>query len=300
MDYRLQTALLELTSPDDFLAALGADPCQRFTDPGERESCVGLVANSEFIRQLTDITISVLSGFQTCASNFARGVPDYPIIINNPNNGTCVGPSRLRRHVRRVGDDHDLTRSMLDGIKHYVETKPEPQGGPMKNPTMDLIQLSRRQSRNCALVGQCFERCPDCRDQQTTCGAASALISTDVCAAWTLAATVAFGTLAVGPCLPVAATCGPAAPYCEAACVSVAGGLAGAVANSVCARRNAGICVPITQRCANCNNQNNGICNENSAQCCAGETGTRCGVNCCCCPQGQAPGGMNCACTASA
>ncbi|KAK4207994.1 hypothetical protein QBC37DRAFT_454014, partial [Rhypophila decipiens] len=54
VDYRLQTALLELTSPADFLAALGADPCARYTDPDENAACRLLFANEELVASITE------------------------------------------------------------------------------------------------------------------------------------------------------------------------------------------------------------------------------------------------------
>ncbi|KFY68212.1 hypothetical protein V496_01234 [Pseudogymnoascus sp. VKM F-4515 (FW-2607)] len=54
VDYRMQTAILGITSPSDFLAALGANPCQIYADPTEHDTCVELLANSEFVSQLTD------------------------------------------------------------------------------------------------------------------------------------------------------------------------------------------------------------------------------------------------------
>ena len=49
VDYRFQSAILGITSPSDFLAALGPNPCQRYTDPTENQFCLDLLANSQFV-----------------------------------------------------------------------------------------------------------------------------------------------------------------------------------------------------------------------------------------------------------
>ncbi|KAK3312841.1 hypothetical protein B0H66DRAFT_568988 [Apodospora peruviana] len=292
VDYRMQTAILGITSPSAFLAALGPNPCQIYTDATEHATCVALLANSAFVSELTDITVGVLTAFQTCASDFATGGPDYPVVINEP---TC--PSSVRRHAKRVGEDHDLTQSMLEGIEHYTMTAPAPVLGQMKQPLPDLIQLARRQASTCARTGQCFERCPDCRDQQTYCGSSAAAITTNVCGGVGAVVGAGVGALAAGAC---GTACGPGALVCAGFCAAAAGGLAGTAATAVCTAVSSRICTPLTEKCANCNSANSGICNADSTQCCAGETGTQCGAGCCCCPRCQAPGGINCACTAAA
>ena len=295
VDYRMQTAILGITSPSDFLAALGPDPCQTYTDPTEHDTCVSLVANSEFVSQLTDITIGVLTAFQECASDYATGGPDYQVVINEPGNATCGDPNSVRRHVKRFGEDHDLTQLMLGGIEHYRMTAPAPVLGRMKS-SPDPFQLVRKQQSTCSQTGTCFETCPDCRDQQTYCGSSATLITTAVCGGLAAIVNAGVGTLAASAC---GAACGPAAPLCATFCGRAAGGLSAVVVGSACAVLRSSICDPLTQRCANCNSANNGICDAGSTQCCAGETGTSCGADCCCCPQCQAPGGINCACTAA-
>lgn len=294
----MQTAILGITSPSDFLAALGANPCQIYADPTEHDTCVELLANSEFVSQLTDITIGVLTAFQTCASDFATGSPDYQVIINEPDNATCGGSSSVRRHVKRVGEDHDLTQSMLEGIEHYRMTAAPPVLGQMKS-SSDLIQLVRKQQSTCSQTGICFERCPDCRDQQTYCGSTAAAITTNVCGGVGAIVGAGVGALAGTACATLCAPTGPGAATCAVFCAAAAGGLAGTAATATCTSVSSSICTPLTERCANCNSANNGICNADSTQCCAGETGTQCGANCCCCPRCQAPGGINCACTAA-
>ncbi|KAM7214724.1 hypothetical protein V8F06_009889, partial [Rhypophila decipiens] len=54
VDYRIQSARLGITSPAEFLAALGPDPCSTYTDPSEHDICLELLSNSEFVAQLTD------------------------------------------------------------------------------------------------------------------------------------------------------------------------------------------------------------------------------------------------------
>jgi len=93
---------------------------------------------------MADITLGVLTAFRTCASDFATGGPDYQVFINEPDNATC-GPNKARRHAKRaLGDDHDLTPIMLEGIEHYRMTAPAPALGRMKSAPMDLIQLVRK------------------------------------------------------------------------------------------------------------------------------------------------------------
>ena len=287
VDYRIQSAILGITTPSDFLAALGPNPCQNFTDPTEHDSCVELLANSQFVSQLTDITSGFLSAYQTCASDFATGGADYQIIINEPNNATCT--NTVRRHEKQtfgVGEGYDLTRSMLEGIEL----------GPRKS---SGLQLTRKQLSTCAQTGQCFQRCPDCRDQQTYCGTQATIITTAVCGTLAALANAAVQGLAAAACGSVCAPLGLGAVACAAFCGRVAGGLSAVAVGAACAEVRAAICNPLTQRCANCNSANNGICDAGSTQCCAGETGTQCGAGCCCCPQCQAPGGINCACTAA-
>ncbi|KAM7217991.1 hypothetical protein V8F06_006674 [Rhypophila decipiens] len=296
VDYRLQTALLELTSPADFLAALGADPCASYTDPDENAACRLLLANEELVESITELTIAALTALQSCAADFAAGTPHDQIIVTDP--GTCAAPTR--RRVRRAGEEHDLTQTILEAIEALQLSAPPPVLGEMKPAavTRDLLEIIKRQSGSCANVGRCFQTCPSCREQQTTCGPNSVVISTDVCNAVTAVVAAVVGGLAVAPCAAASAACGPLILACEAICVGGLGGLAGVVANGICNRRNNNVCNPLAERCANCNTANGNICNPDSSQCCAGETGTQCGTNgCCCCPRCQAPGGINCACT---
>ena len=294
VDYRIQSAILGLTTPSDFLAALGPNPCQIYTDPEENKYCVDLLANSQFVSQLTDLTTGVLSAIQTCASDFALGAPEEQIIFNEP---TCMGGNSVRRHQKRtygVAENHDLTGSMLEAIDYYRSTAPAPLLGPLKS---SGLQLVRKQSNNCAQTGMCFARCPDCRDAQTVCGPRATAITTGVCGALTVVVGSAVTAVATVICT---GSCGPAAPLCAPFCIGMAGGLATVAVGTACALDYIDICDPINQRCANCNDSNNGICNPSSTQCCAGETGTQCGTNCCCCPRCQAPGGINCECTSAA
>ncbi len=300
VDYRIQSAVLGITSPSDFLAALGPNPCQTYTDPTENSVCMELLANSRFVAQLTDIIIGVLSAFQTCASDFAAGGSDYQIIINEPNNTNCRGPNG-RGHEKRtfgVGEDYDLTRSMLEALEFYRNTAGAPLLGPRKS---SVLQLTRKQLSTCARTGMCFDTCTDCRDQQTygCVGSQATVITTAVCGTFGVFVSAAAAALAAGACVTACAELGPGALACGASCATLAAGLAGVAAGAACAEVWAQICDPITQRCANCNSAHSGICNADSTQCCAGETGTQCGVDCCCCPECFAPGGINCACTAA-
>lgn len=295
VDYRIQSALLGLTSPSDFLTALGSDPCLTYTDPSEHDFCVQLLANSRFVSQLTDITKGLVGAYETCASNYALGAPDYPIVFNTPNNGTCMG--RNGKRAFGVGETYDLTRSMLEGIEYSRSIADVPLSGPLKS---SVLQLTRRQAGTCSRTGQCFQTCPDCRDQQTYCGTQATVITTAVCGSLAAIANAAVQGLAVASCTAACAEVGPLALACGAFCGRAAGGLAAVAVGGVCAEVRISICDPITQRCANCNSANNGICDSGSTQCCPGETGTSCGTGgCCCCPRCQAPGGINCACTSA-
>ena len=289
VDYRIQSAILGITTPSGFLAALGPNPCQRYTDPTEHNFCVELLANSQFVGQLTGITNGLLSAFQTCASGFATGGPDYRIIVNEPNNATCPGHNSVRRHEEQtfgVGEDYDLIRSMLEGVEL----------GPRKSSD---LRLTRKQLSTCSQTGVCFQRCPDCRDRETYCGSQGTIITTAVCGSLAAIANAGVAVLAGAACASVCAPAGPAAVACAAFCARAAGGLSAVAVVAACAELRSAICDPLTQRCANCNSANNGICNPGSTQCCAGETGTQCGAGCCCCPRCQAPGGINCECTAA-
>ena len=297
VDYRIQSAILGLTTPSDFLAALGPDPCHIYTDPTENAYCVQLLANSQFVGQLTAITNEVLNGFHTCASDFAAGGSDYQIIINEPN-ATCTGRDNTRRHEKRtfgIGEVHDLTRSMLEGLEHSRSTADAPLLGRWKSD----LQLTRKQLSTCSRTGQCFQTCPDCRDQQTYCGTQANIIATAVCASLGTLTGAGVSVIAGAACGAACAPLGPAAAGCAAFCASAAPGLSAIAVGAVCAEVRASICDPLTERCANCNSANNGICDAGSTQCCPGETGTQCGNGCCCCPQCQAPGGINCECTAA-
>lgn len=291
VDYRIQSAILGITTPSDFLAALGSDPCQMFTDPTEYSTCVDLLANSQFVAELTDITTSFLDEFQTCSSGFAMGEPDYQIIINDPSNRTCTPQNGKRAFA--AGEDYDLTRRMLEDMGHYRSTADLPSLGKAKSSDLQLV---RKQLNTCSQTGVCFQRCPDCRDQQTYCGTGATVITTAVCGSFAALANAVVATIAASAC---AAACGPGALICAGICGRAAGGLSAVAVAAACATLRNAICDPLSQRCANCNSANNGICNPGSTQCCAGETGTQCGADCCCCPRCQAPGGINCACTAA-
>lgn len=290
MDYRIQSAQLGITSPSEFLAALGSNPCDVYTDPEEHATCLQLVSDSQFISDLTGITTEILGAFQTCAANFAAGSPDYQVVIN----ATCPTQNPVRRLARRAGEEVDITQEILEAMERQISAAEFPPAGPEKS--LDLIQLARRQTGTCAQTGTCFETCPDCRWQQTVCGTTATVITTAVCAVLAGLANAAAASAAIAACTTA---CGPAAPFCLAFCPRAAGGLAAAAVGTACAVGRTLICNPLAERCANCNNFNNGICNPNSTQCCAGETGTQCGAGCCCCPRCQAPGGINCECTAA-
>lgn len=306
VDYRMQSAMLGITTPTDFLATLGTDPCQVYSDPTEYNYCVDLLANSEFIDQLTEMTNGLLSAFQTCASVLANDGEDYQIIINGPNNATGdtartavsgTVQNGVRRHEKRtlgVEGNNDLTQSMLEAIKDYRSTADAPLLGHLKS---SGLQLTRKQLSTCSRTGECFEACPDCRNQQTYCGSQATIITTAVCGSLAAVANAGVGVLAGGAC---GTACGPLAVACATFCGRVAGGLAATAVGTACTGLRSSICDPLTQRCANCNSVNNGVCDSSSTQCCAGETGTRCGAGCCCCPACYAPGGINCACTAAA
>lgn len=299
VDYRIQSAILGITSPADFLAAAGDNPCDGlFTDPSEHATCVDLLANSDFVAELTDIVKGVLASLQTCAADFADGGSTAPITITEP---TCPAPPNgTARRNKQKRDENDLTALILADIEHHQATAAPPAPGPKKAPSLDLIALSRRQASTCANTGQCFERCPDCRAQQTYCGSTATVITTAVCGAVGVAANAVVATVSATACgTACAPLLGPGAAVCAGICGRAAGGTAALAVGTTCAVARAAICDPLTQRCANCNNFNNGICDPSSTQCCPGETGTKCGQGCCCCPSCQAPGGINCACTAA-
>ena len=251
--------------------------------------CVELLADSQLLGHLMGITKEVLSSFETCASDFAAGMPDYQIVINDPNNATCTGQNSKRTFA--AGEDFSLARSMLRSIEY------SPSLGPMKS---SGLSLTRKQLSNCAQTGSCFETCTDCRLKETVCGTQALIISTAVCG---VVATYIKNVVAVEAGTACAAACAALGPLVSAGCAVFCGKWAGDVAAvaviGLCAEARTLICDPIAQRCANCNSAHNGICNPGSTQCCAGETGTQCGVGCCCCPFCQAPGGINCECTAA-
>jgi hypothetical protein len=208
-----------------------------------------------------------------------------------------MGNNGVKRHEKRrfgVEEDYDLTWSMLEGIEDYRSTAAAPLLGHRKS--LDLL-LIRKQLSTCSQTGACFETCPNCRDQQTYCGSQATIITTAVCGSLAAIANAGVAVLAGAAC---GAACGPlAGPACAQFCARAAGGLSAVAVGAACAELRSAICTPLTQRCDNCNSANNGICDPGSTQCCAGETGTQCGVGCCCCPECFAPGGLNCACTAA-
>jgi outer membrane lipoprotein SlyB len=293
VDYRIQSAILGIISPADFLAALGANPCDGlFTDSSERATCVDLLSKPDFVAELTDIVKVVLTSLQTCATDFADGGSAAPITITDP---TCPAPPTVRRNVQKRYEI-DLTASILADIEHYRSTAVASALGPkkMSSRSLDLIALSRRQADTCANTEQCFERCPGCRDAQTYCGTTVIDMTTEICNAVSFTAGPIVGTVSAAVC---GAACGPVAAFCAGICGTLAGGAAQRAVDKTCAVSMAAICDQLRKRCANCNNSNNDICNPDSTQCCPGETGTDCGQGCCCCPECQAPGGINCACT---
>ncbi|KAL2068483.1 hypothetical protein VTL71DRAFT_16581 [Oculimacula yallundae] len=258
VDFRIQSAILGVRTPSAFLAALGPDPCQNYTDPEENKYCVDLFANSQFVSQLTDLTTGVLAAVQTCASDFALGAPEEQIIFNEP---TCGGGNNVRRHQKRsfgIAENHDLTGSMLEAIDYYRSIAPAPLLGPLKSPALQLV---RKQTNNCAATGTCFSRCPDCRDAQTVCGPRATVITAGVCTALTGVVGTAVTAVGAGIC---ATACGPAAPICAGFCVGLATTAASTAIGTACALDYLDICDPINQRCSNCKNQNPGICDENT------------------------------------
>lgn len=296
-----------ITTPTDFLVALGTNSCQTYTDPTEYGYCLDLLADSGFVGQLTDLTNLVLDALQTCASVRSTDGQDYQIVINSPNNGTDRAVTTttgtihnvVKRHEKRAfttDQSHDLTRSMLEAIEDYRSTADAPLLGHLKSSGM---QLTRKQTNICSRTGECFQTCPDCRNQQTYCGSQATIITTAVCGSLAAVANAGVAAVAAGACGSACGASGPGAVVCAAFCARAAGGLAATAVGTACAVVRSTICDPLTERCANCNSFNNGVCNSDSTQCCAGETGTQCGAGCCCCPRCFAPGGINCACTAA-
>lgn len=305
VDYRLQTAQLGITNTSGFLAALGPDPCHIFAEGDEYNTCVYLLGNSDFVSQLTGINTGLLGSFQQCASDYAMGAPDYQVIVNDPNNpnanSTCPEGIRFPHPSKRTsdsGDNYDITPIILESMNQYRSNLDPPVRGPMKSSKRQLT-LVKKQASTCANTGQCFDRCPDCRDAQTYCGTQAVIITTAVCASVAALANAAAATAAGATCTAACAGIGPLAVFCGGFCARAAGGLAAVAVGAACAETRSSICDPLTQRCDNCNSANNGICNKGSTQCCPGETGTQCGQGCCCCPRCYAPGGLNCACTAA-
>jgi len=282
VDYRIQSALLGLTSTSDFVAALGPNPCEAYTDPAEQSSCMALLADSQFMSQLAAVTRDMLTAFQSCAASFALGAPDYQIVLNSPeNNGTCLQHTRRRGFA--AGGHFDLTRRIVEDMQSYSSAAEAPSLGRRKS---SALQLVRKQLENtCSRTGGCFQTCPDCRLQQTYCGTGTTTLTRAVCGAMSVVTNaIVSGLVCKGN------------PFCS----KVAGGWAAIGVTASCEVLRSSLCDPVTQRCSACNAANNGACDAGSTECCAGETGTQCGDDgCCCCPECQAPGGINCECIAA-
>ncbi len=169
-----------------------------------------LLAKSDFVAELTDIRPGRVGFLQTCAADFADGGSTAPITITDP---TCPAPPAVRRNVQKR-DEIDLTASILADIAHYQSTAVAPALGPNKvsSRSLDLVALARRQASTCANTGQCFERCPDCRDQQTYCGTTATIITTAVCGALGVAANAIAGTVSAAACGTACAPLGPGRP----------------------------------------------------------------------------------------
>ncbi|KAL2061851.1 hypothetical protein VTL71DRAFT_7229 [Oculimacula yallundae] len=223
VDYRIQSAILGITNSSDFLAALGPNPCQTYTDPTENHYCLELLGNSQFVGQLTDITKGLLASYQACASDFAAGGADYQIILNEPNNSTCVG--RNSRRTFHAGQNHDLTRNMLRDIEFSRSIADGSLLGPMKSSGLSLI---RKQLSTCSRTGTCFQTCPDCRNQQTYCGTQATVIARALCGSLAAITNAAVQGLAASACATACAPIGGpiGAVACAAFCGRAAGGLA--------------------------------------------------------------------------
>ncbi|KFA51176.1 hypothetical protein S40293_11509 [Stachybotrys chartarum IBT 40293] len=126
---------------------------------------------------------------------------------------------------------------MLEGIEYYRSTAGAPSLG---HPKSSDLRLTGRQSSTCSQTGVCFQRCPDCRDQQTYCGTQATIITTAVCGSLAAVANAAVAVLAAGAC---ASACGPAAPFCAAFCARAAGGLSAVVVGATCAQLRSDVAI---------------------------------------------------------
>jgi hypothetical protein len=163
----------------------------------------------------------------------------------------------------------------------------------MRSHSRNLLQPQS----NCERVGQCFSTCNDCQRYDVLCGAVSTAIKNLACGVLGLAVNAVVRVVANGLCVGAAAAlCQELAVPCAGACLTFVGGVAGIIAGGGgCIIPNIVICNNIDSACNTCRSQT-GQCDPSNSACCAGETGTECGVDCCCCPECYAPGGPYCEC----
>ena len=159
----------------------------------------------------------------------------------------------------------------------------------------NLLQL-----QSCAGTSQCFQACPSCQRYSTVCTPSGRVVANAACGTLGLGVSVYVRYIVTtGFCVAGGLLCGPADPACAGACIAALSGISAIGIATPCALTDIALCDEIKSACDTCNIQNDNLCNPSTTQCCAGETGTACGANCCCCPNCQAPSGPNCACAAA-
>lgn len=279
-----------------------------------------------FVAGFNGLYTGVLTGLRDCLNVYIAGGPDYQIdyrtytpgVTFTPTDPNTPVPSQRKRakpdpaaqarakrwSVINERVKRDVVQPMTPIKRSFFEL------GPMnaRGDSDGEHSLQARQTNNCRDTVRCFTTCPSCATASLLCGIVGENFVDLGCDAIGTYVGSFVGRAAISPCFGAAALAcvlvtGPGVALCTApvfaACIATAAYVSGKAIEKLCSSDFD--CNFLKDQCQTCNVANLNVCPEDSSVCCAGETGTRCGFNgCCCCPQCQAPAGPNCECAAAA
>lgn len=291
LEYTQQSVASGAVSVSDAISSA----CAGASDPALASFCSGYRSSTNAASITTQATVGTLNVLINCFQAYINGAPDYELsagsyfAFNGGGGPPIPQPSPNATPGKRRRTSVYRTLASFDTRLDFSTCR-------VKTPFSGL--LTERQQTSCSTVVTCYTTCRSCQARDALC--------TNTVGAAAVAAGCGFlgnvvgstlGTIAVdAACLPLAGLCGPVALGCLSACITVMPQAVNALTTFGCAASAIAACNFATSQCAQCNVANNDICNPNTSRCCPTETGTSCGIDCCCCGYGLAPRGANCAC----
>lgn len=284
-----------------------ASRCAGVTDPEVAQFCTGL-QTAQGRTLVTQATVGTLNLLINCVQVFINRGPDYTLAAESfyPFDGSVTPPNPNPQPSQHVGGGGIRKRTSVFKTLAMADKKLDFSTCPLKSDFGALTVSTKRQQRECQTAFDCYTTCLSCGARDYLCSAGGTRARETLCAALGGGAGVILSQVALNlACIPLSSVCGPAAVACFNGCLRVLPNsplspflstIVGAAVTGACAFAVDAGCNFALSQCNSCNAQNNNICDPNTARCCPSETGTRCGVDCCCCGAGLAPRGQFCEC----